>query len=96
MGHTIPVEFVLTSDVVERFYTLSAPQLNVDRLRVTVLTDIHFAPSLPAAYFDRVLTLVAKEQPDLILLTGDYASRAANLTALAKYSSAFLTSPVRI
>ena len=75
---------VTTTDLVERYYSLPSKTLRVDRLRVSSLSDIHISPALPAAYFEQVLAQLDTEAPDVLLLTGDYASTPANLELFAK------------
>src|SRR6478735_2425935 len=75
---------ITTTDVGLRYYAQRSPKLLVDRIRIVLLTDLHVTPTLPRAYYDHVWDLVASQNADLILLAGDYASRAGNLELLAQ------------
>lgn len=74
---------VTTTDLAVSYYRLDSPKLTSERLRVVALTDLHISRALPAEYFDRVRATVAAEDPDLILLTGDFVSRPENVELLA-------------
>lgn len=75
---------VTTTDLAVSYYRLSAHQLTAPRLRIVALTDLHISPALPAEYFDHVRTLVAAQDPDLILLTGDFVSFPKNIELLER------------
>jgi len=75
---------VTTTDLAVSYYQLASRKLTTDRLRIVALTDLHVSPALPAEYFDHVRTLVAAQDPDLILLTGDYVSLPQNIELLAR------------
>jgi predicted MPP superfamily phosphohydrolase len=66
-------------------FTLRVPGLPVGRLRVVHLTDLHLSEALPSSYPARVLEQARKEKPDLLVLTGDYVSRAERLPLLASW-----------
>jgi len=74
---------ITTTDVVLRYYAVSSDRLAAPRLRLVLLTDLHFTPALPRAYYERVFDLVAAQGADLILLAGDYVSKPANVALLA-------------
>jgi uncharacterized protein len=46
----------------------------LDRLRVVMLTDLHLSPSVPREDIEEAVKLARAEQPDLIVLGGDYIS----------------------
>jgi uncharacterized protein len=46
----------------------------LDGLKVVMLTDLHFSPIVPREDLDAAVTLAMAEQPDLIVLGGDYIS----------------------
>ena len=50
------------------------PRLRGDRLRVVQLSDLHVTDQLPREYYARALEAAAREDPDLLLLTGDFVS----------------------
>jgi len=76
---------------VERIY-IRTPSLKASQtapLKIVHLTDIHFDDQLPARIspqlLDQVVQVTNAEQPDLILLTGDFVQRrAAPITFLAE------------
>lgn len=53
-------------------------------LRVALITDVHLPRSVTAA--QRALELLAQERPDIVLLGGDIAERAATAPALAAFA----------
>jgi len=73
---------VTTTDLAVRYYTLRSAKLRAKRLRVVLLTDLHVTPALPRAYYEGLFQRVSEQDPDLILFSGDYASREANLELL--------------
>jgi predicted MPP superfamily phosphohydrolase len=91
LRHTYGVETAPAADLftpvtttalrVTRF-TLRIPELPVARMRVVHLTDLHISEELPASYPAQVLEQIRAEKPDLLLLTGDYVSRAERLPLL--------------
>lgn len=75
---------VTTTDVVLRYYALASNRLNVERLRLVLLTDFHVTPALSLAYYEHVFDLVAAQDADLILLTGDYVSAPENVELMTR------------
>jgi len=75
---------VTTTDLAVSYYRLASRKLTTERLRIVALTDLHISPALPGEYFDQVRTRVAAQDPDLILLTGDFVSRPHNIELLAR------------
>ncbi len=74
-GHGFLVERHWTEVTKRRF----GIDLGVDgprRLRIAVLTDFHYDPLLEGEFFERVVAETNAEQPDLILLLGDFVSDA--------------------
>ncbi len=59
--------------------TLTLPHLPAafDRYRIVQLTDIHVDNRMNPARLQRIAQLVAKQKPDLIVMTGDYVTRRA-------------------
>jgi predicted MPP superfamily phosphohydrolase len=74
---------VTTTDVITRRYTTFA-DLGVKNLRIAQLSDFHFNPTLPTSYFEDVFEKVRSESPDLIVITGDFISKAAYLPVLRR------------
>lgn len=75
---------VTTTDLALRYYALESTKLSVERLRVVFLTDLHVTPALPLAYYEHIHELVSAQHPDLIVMTGDYASQPQNIALLAR------------
>jgi predicted MPP superfamily phosphohydrolase len=75
---------ITTTDLVVRYHTLASNQLALARLRIVELSDLHVNPALPATYYARVFDFVIAQDPDLILLTGDYISKPENLALMAR------------
>jgi uncharacterized protein len=59
--------------------TLTLPHLPAafDRYRIVQLTDIHVDNRMHPARLQRITKLVNQQQPDLIVMTGDYVTRRA-------------------
>jgi predicted MPP superfamily phosphohydrolase len=59
--------------------TLTLPHLPAafDRYRIVQLTDIHVDNRMNPARLQRITKLVNQQQPDLIVMTGDYVTRRA-------------------
>ncbi|HYQ00486.1 MAG TPA: metallophosphoesterase [Polyangiaceae bacterium] len=75
---------VTTTDLALSYYVLGAPQLEAERLRIVALSDLHVSHALPGDYYARVRASIAAQDPDLILLSGDYVSRSENVELLAR------------
>ncbi|HEY0465442.1 MAG TPA: metallophosphoesterase [Polyangiaceae bacterium] len=75
---------VTTLDVALHYYALTSKGLELPRLRIVSLTDLHVTPALPEAYFEHLFELTAAQDPDLILLTGDYVSEPENIELIAR------------
>jgi predicted MPP superfamily phosphohydrolase len=69
-------------------FTLRVPGLPVDRLRVVHLTDLHVSEALPKSYPAQVLSEARAAEPDLLVMTGDYISRAERLPLLVAWLEA--------
>lgn len=72
---------ITTTELSVTRYTI-ATGLGCSRIRLLQLTDLHISHKLPVEYFERVSRRVASEQPDIIVLTGDFVSRRENLGLL--------------
>jgi predicted MPP superfamily phosphohydrolase len=82
---------VTTTALRTHHFTLAVRGLPAKRLRVVHLTDLHLSEELPAAYPIEVLHRVRAAKPDLLLLTGDYLSRAERLPLLESWLSGLPT-----
>jgi predicted MPP superfamily phosphohydrolase len=76
---------VTTTDLVVRHFDVPLPGLDVPRLRVLAVSDLHVTEDLPAAYYERVAREMAARQPDLLLFTGDYLSKIRRLPLLEEF-----------
>jgi predicted MPP superfamily phosphohydrolase len=83
---------VTTTDLVVSRYQVPA-HLAPSRIRILQLTDLHFTPKLPVAYFDQVRETARKEAPDIIVLTGDYVSRIEYLPLMSRWLRDFPKAP---
>jgi predicted MPP superfamily phosphohydrolase len=77
------VHLITTTDLTLRRFTLEVPGLP-SRLRVVHLSDLHITAAL-APYFDRVAAEMGTVTPDIIVMTGDYVSRAERIPLLAHW-----------
>lgn len=73
---------VTTTDVTTRRYEVRLPSWSGARLRVVHLTDLHLHPRLGADYYQRVVELAEKTQPDLAVFTGDFIAGIHSLPML--------------
>jgi predicted MPP superfamily phosphohydrolase len=80
-----PFHTVTTTDLKVRSFTLELPSLGTARLRVAHLTDLHVTEALPDAFTVHVHETLQATAPDLIVLTGDYLSRAERLPLLVRW-----------
>lgn len=76
---------VTTTDLVVRHFEIPLPGLDVPRLRVIALSDLHITEELPESYYGRVTRDLAAREPDIVLFTGDYLSRMVRLPLLEAY-----------
>ncbi len=74
-------------------YRIAAPS-GTPNLRIAQLTDFHFGRALPDSYFDEVFERVRAEAPDLIILTGDFVSKAASLPIMRRVMPRLPTAPL--
>lgn len=63
-------------DVRLRHLRIGDPEVGGTELRVGFVTDTHVGPTVSPADLDRALQLVMAEEPDLLLLGGDYVSES--------------------
>ena len=63
-----------TTDLAVIRHLASAPCLRGDRLRVVQLSDLHVTDQVPYDYYVSVLETAARQEPDLLILTGDFVS----------------------
>lgn len=75
---------VTTTELTLSYYRVASPKLGAERLRIVALTDLHVSPKLPDAYFEHIRALVAAQDPDLIVLSGDYVSYSENIELLGR------------
>ena len=84
-----------TTDVVTRHYTTIA-DLGVERIRIAQLSDLHFNATLPARYFERVFEKVRAQSPDLLVITGDFISKAEYFPVLERLLPLFPKAPLGV
>lgn len=75
---------ITTTDLVRQTYELPVAMLGTDRLRVAHVSDLHVDSRLPFAYYVSALALAIADEPDLLLLTGDFVSKRRNLPLLSE------------
>jgi predicted MPP superfamily phosphohydrolase len=71
-----------TTDVTIHRYEVRHRHWTGSRLRVVHLTDFHVHPRLPVEYYQGVLELAEKTQPDLAVFTGDFVTKLDSLRKL--------------
>ena len=64
--------------VEHRNITLDLGERGPRRCRVVALTDIHFDPLYEHDYLQRCVSLANAQQPDIIVLTGDFITRSSD------------------
>jgi uncharacterized protein len=73
-----------TTDLFVRRRVLSVPR-EVGRVRIAHLTDLHIAPSISWDYYESIVERTNAEAPDVIVLTGDYLSKAEYLPLFRRW-----------
>jgi predicted MPP superfamily phosphohydrolase len=73
-----------TTDLAVRRYELKHPAWTGRRLRAVHLTDLHVHGAVPMRYYHDVVETARELEPDLLFLTGDFLTRAANLPLLPR------------
>ena len=63
-------------DVKLRHLRIGDPAAGGVELRIGFVTDTHVGPTVSAPYLDRAMQLLMDEEPDLLLLGGDYVSES--------------------
>ena len=63
-------------DVKLRHLRIGEPDTAGPELRIGFVTDTHVGPTVSAADLDRAMQLLMDEEPDLLLLGGDYVSES--------------------
>jgi predicted MPP superfamily phosphohydrolase len=63
-----------TTDLAVIRHRVLVPSLRGDRLRVVQLSDLHVTDQVPYEYYLGALETAAQQDPDLLLLTGDFVS----------------------
>jgi predicted MPP superfamily phosphohydrolase len=76
---------VTTTDLRVRHFSIAVPELGSHQLRVVHVSDLHVNEDLPPDYFQGIHEAIRGAAPDLIVMTGDYLSRADRLPALAAW-----------
>ncbi len=78
---------VTTTDLKVRRYRLPLAGLRAP-LRVLHLSDLHVTPRVPPEYVERVRRAMRDAHADLVVLTGDYVSKAKNVPAFERWLDA--------
>ncbi len=73
-----------TTDLVVRRHAVNLPQ-EMGHLRIVHLTDLHITPSIPWAYFQSIVERTNVEAPDVVVMTGDFLSKASYLPLLRRW-----------
>ncbi len=63
-----------TTDLAVIRHRVVVPRLQRDRLRVVQLSDLHVTDQVPYEYYVGALESAARQDPDLLVLTGDFVS----------------------
>jgi hypothetical protein len=76
---------VTTWQLAVRHSSLALPALDQERVRVLHVSDVHVSDSMPASYVEKTGRMMKDLAPDLIVLTGDYVSRAERVPAFERW-----------
>jgi uncharacterized protein len=57
----------------------------IERLRIVHLTDLHITPALPFSYYASIVERSNAEAPDVVVMTGDFLSKADHLGLLQRW-----------
>jgi predicted MPP superfamily phosphohydrolase len=82
---TAPWPAVTTTNLELRKFTVETPALRDARVRVLHLSDLHATNALPKSFVQRVGREMRASAPDVVVMTGDYVSRAERLTELERW-----------
>jgi predicted MPP superfamily phosphohydrolase len=75
---------VTTTRLIARRYAIEVEGLPVPRLRVAQVSDLHVGGGLPVEYYRSAFDLAAAHEPDVVVVTGDFVSRDADLGPLGE------------
>lgn len=75
-----------TTDLELSHFTISMARLPVERLRIVHVSDLHISSGLPDRYFQRIHDEIRAAHPDIIVMTGDFVSRADRIPMLAAWA----------
>jgi predicted MPP superfamily phosphohydrolase len=67
-------------------HSLDLPQAGGESCRIAFVSDIHVGPTTPPALLDRAFDAIRREEPDVLLLGGDYVFLEAEPRRLAVLS----------
>lgn len=76
---------VTTTDLEVRHSSIRLPGIRNERLRVVHLSDLHVTDAIPWDYFAKVEDEIRRLDPDIVMMTGDYVSRADRLSLFSKW-----------
>jgi len=65
-----------TTDTAIAFYEVPGADWPEDRLRVVHVSDLHVSSNLPEGFYRHAVEKAAGTEPDIVVLTGDFVSRA--------------------
>lgn len=89
-----PLHPVTTTDLETPEYSFRVRALAGSHLRIVHISDLHVTETLPWEYFEHVHDRIRDLRPDLIVMTGDYVSRADRIPLLARWLSELPGAPL--
>jgi predicted MPP superfamily phosphohydrolase len=75
---------ITTTDLVRQTYEIPVATLGTGRLRVAHVSDLHVDSQLPFDHYVSALALATADEPDLLLMTGDFVSKRRSLPLLSE------------
>jgi predicted MPP superfamily phosphohydrolase len=80
-----PWDPITTEDLVVRPFTLELSALGATKLRIVALSDLHVTDDTSEPYVEKVHDTIRALDPDVLVMTGDYISKANRLPALERW-----------
>jgi predicted MPP superfamily phosphohydrolase len=88
--------YITTELLTKRYHKLFFPALNAP-VKIIQISDIHIGNCQPMSYFKHVMQQVENEQPDILIITGDFLDRPLHfdlikemLKPVGKYANLFI------
>ena len=75
--------YLTTQSLQKKYHKLFFPDLN-EPIKIVQISDIHITDCLPMSYFQNVMKQVEEENPDILVITGDFIDRPTHFPLIKK------------